>query len=259
MTPILFRGKDQTHRTRGVPILEAPVHEAVLRLGAGLLPRTEEGGKLVVALELVLPYGRPDVVAADVDAAVWEAWRSSGIQPCTAPLPLAAALALARLGGRASIDDLLRPSAGRADRARVRGALAKLVMRGWVEREDASFVLRLAPGGALRSVSAVEAKLNNWRRAVRQVQSWEGHVDSVWLAFPAPYLPNVPRTQQLRRFGLIRVDGDTARIVRRPTGPRSKGVRRAMTEQFLYARWVAEMSEGTRRRRVLRAATAVAT
>lgn len=242
MTPILFPRKEETARTRGVPVLEAPVHEAVLQLGAELLPSVEVERRVVVVQELVLPYGRPDVVAAHVDATVWAAWRGKGVEPCTAPLPLAAALAIARLGGRARIEDLQRVSAARAERGRVRGALAALGKRGWVEREDDVFVLRLVPGDALQSVSGVEAKLNNWRRAARQVQSWESHVDAVWLAFPAPYLPHVPRRQQLRRFGLIRVDGDRARIVRRPTGPRSRGVRRALMEQSLYTRWLAEVS-----------------
>jgi hypothetical protein len=230
----------------------------VVQLGSNLLPRAAVGGKLLVAQELVLPYGRPDVVAAAVDATVWRMWQRKDIEPCTAPLPIATALALARLGGRARIDDLLHTSAGRAERTRVRGALAALGARRWVDRDDDMFVLRFTPGAALRSVSAVEAKLNNWRRAVRQVQSWEGQVDAVWLAFPAPYLPNVPRTQPLRRFGLIRVDGNEARIVRRPTGPRSKGVRRTLTEQYLYARWLAEVSETTFARRALKPAVAAA-
>jgi hypothetical protein len=254
----LFRSKEQTARIRGIPILEAAVHDAVLELGAALLPRDEVDGKLIVAQEFVLPYGRPDVVAAVVDTRVWSAWRRKGIEPCTAPLPLATALLLAGLGGRASVGDLLRPSARRSERSRVRGALAALARRKWVERKGDVFALRISSGDSLRSVSAVEAKLNNWRRAVRQVQSWEGHVDAVWLAFPASYLPNVPRTQPFRRFGLIQVEGEQAQIVRRATGPRARGVRRALTEQYLYARWLAEVSEVTRSPATLKTATAAA-
>ncbi len=121
----------------------------------------------------------------------------------------------------------------------MRRSLATLSELAWVRRQGDAFVLRLAPGQALLAVSGVEAKLNNWRRAVRQVQSWEGYVDAAWLAFPDAYLRHMPRTPPLRRFGLITVENGQARIVRRPSGVRANGVRHVLMEQHLYARWLA--------------------
>jgi hypothetical protein len=222
----------------GVPLAEAHVHDAVAQLGEELLPRPRSSGTFVLVHELELPYARPDIVAAVVDLRAWQARRDAGIAPCTAPLPLRFALALSAKGGSARLDELVPGSASRGDRSRARDALAALMRKGWTERCDDLFVLRLVPNRALEIVSGVEAKLNNWRRAVSQVHSWESHVDAVLLAFPQSYLPHVPRTQPLRRFGLIGVEDEDARLVRKPTGPRARGIRRALTEEFLYSRWL---------------------
>lgn len=226
-------------RTLGVPIREAAVHDGVAALRGQLLPVSIQGGDLIVAHELALAYGRPDVVAAAGDLSRWRAWRRLKVAPCTAPIPLSTAIGLNRLGGKATFDELMASNDGRGPRSRLRSSLATLVDLGWVRRQGDAFVLRLGPGEALVTVSGVEAKLNNWRRAVRQVQSWEGYVDAVWLAFPAGYLHHVPRTPPLRRFGLIAVEDGQARIIRRPSGARANAVRRALIEQHLYARWLA--------------------
>ena len=228
-----------TARTLGVPLHEAEVHESVVALQEQLLPVTAVPADLIVAHELALAYGRPDVVAAAVQLAEWRAWRRLKIEPCTAPVPLTTALALSKLAGKATLDELVAANGGPEARARLRRSLASLSELGWVRRQGEAFVLRLVPGDALLSASGVEAKLNNWRRAVRQVQSWESYVDAVWLAFPAAYLPNVPRTPRLRRFGLIAVEEGCAHIVRRPSGPRAQGVRHVLMEQHLYGRWLA--------------------
>lgn len=227
-----------TARTLGVPIREAEVHNGVAALQEQLLHASSCAPDLIVAHELALAYGRPDVVAAAVELVQWRVWRKRKIEPCTAPVPLATALALSRLGGQATVEELVGSNGGQGTRSRLRRSLASLSDLGWVRRQGDAFVLRLAPGEALLTVSGVEAKLNNWRRAVRQVQSWEGYVDAVWLAFPAAYLRNVPRTPPLRRFGLIAVEGGQARIVRRPSGARANGVRQVLIEQHLYARWL---------------------
>ena len=228
-----------TARTLGVPIREAEVHDGAAALRDQLLPKLIQAPDLVLAHELALAYGRPDVVAAAVELVQWRAWRRRKIAPCTAPLPLAIALTMSELGGSASVDEIVAANGGQLSKPRIRRSLATLSKLGWVRSQREVFVLRLSPGEALRAVSGVEAKLNNWRRAVRQVQSWEGYVDAVWLAFPAAYVPRVPRTPPLRRFGLIAVEHGCARIVRRPSGVRASGVRRLLMEQHLYARWVA--------------------
>lgn len=214
------------------------MHEAVAALRERLLLALAAPTGLVVAHELALAYGRPDVVAAAVELGQWRAWRKRKIEPCTAPLALATALALSKRGGRASADALVASNGGKGSRSRTRRSLATLVELGWVRRQGEMFVLRLEPGAAVLAVSGVEAKLNNWRRAVRQAQSWESYVDAAWLAFPLSYLPHVPRTPPLRRFGLIAVEGGEARIIRRPSGRRANGVRHLLIEQHLYARWL---------------------
>jgi len=235
---IVLRPDAATARTLGVPLHELDVHEATTALGEALLPLALASADLVVAHELALAYGRPDVVAADVDIAEWRAWRRRRIAPLTAPIPLGAALTLSGLGGTATFDELVSSSGAPGGKTKMRKALAILSERGWVRRQGEAFVLRLAPGEALLGTSGVEAKLNNWRRAVRQIQSWETYVDAVWLAFPASYLPNVPRTPRLRRFGLIAVEDGCAHIVRRPSGPRAQGIRHVLMEQHLYSRWL---------------------
>jgi len=229
---------DATARTLGIPIREAEVHAAVAAVASDLLPKPGPEGDLVVAEELALAYGRPDIVAASVDLALFRRWRTKRIAPCTAPLALAAALALAKLGGEAAIEDFANREANGVARSRLRRSVGTLVELGWVRRSSDKVVLRLAPGEALQAASGVEAKLNNWRRAARQVQSWEPYVDAVWLAFPATYVKHVPRTVALRRFGLISVADGAASIIRRPSGLRARGVRHVLLEQHIYARWL---------------------
>jgi len=239
VSAIVLPPNTATARKLGVPIREAEVHDGVAALRGQLLPTSSPAQDLVVAHELALAYGRPDVVAAAVELAQWRAWRKRKIEPCTAPIPLATALALSRLGGKATFEELVALNGGQGSRSRLRRSLATLFDLGWVRRQGDAFILRLAPGEVLLTVSGVEAKLNNWRRAVRQVQSWEGYVDAVWLAFPAAYLRHVPRTPPLRRFGLIAVEDGQARIIRRPSGARANAGRHLLIEQHLYARWLA--------------------
>lgn len=245
---VILLPPDKTARQLGIPIKEADLHTGVATLGAELLPDLPNGADLVIAQELSLAYGRPDIVAAAVDVAEWRRRRTLRIEPCTAPLPLATAVALDRLGGHADLEDLLIPASGPSARSRVRRSLTTLIQLGWVRRRRESFVLRLIPGRGLGGIGGVEAKLNNWRRAVRQVQGWEGYVDGVWLAFPAAYLRHVPRTSALRRFGLIAVQDGEAEVVRRPRGPQPSVLRRLLMEEYMYARW-ATISERAHRER----------
>lgn len=237
MARIVLPPETTTARTLGIPIREAEVHEAVAAVAGDLLRKPAADADVVVAQELALAYGRPDIVAASVELGQFRGWRAKRVTPCTAPIALATALALSKLGGEATLDDLSRRTDA-ASRSRIRRSVATLVELGWVRRRGAMLVLRLSPGSALRTASGVEAKLNNWRRAVQQVQSWEPYVDAAWLAFPASYLKHVPRTTPLRRFGLISVDDGATSIIRRPSGRRASGVRHVLMEQHLYARWL---------------------
>lgn len=93
---------------------------------------------------------------------------------------------------------------------------------------------------AVHTSVGVEAKIDNWRRALKQAQGIEAFVDGVWLAFPDQYLHNVPRTRPgLKRFGIITVSSEgEAIVVRKPRGHRSVGFARAIAEEHLYARWL---------------------
>lgn len=231
----------------GAPVAEAELHAAVPELGASLLPQTPSADeRLVIAHELTLGHVRPDVVAAAVDLDVWHRRTAAGLAPCTAPLPLRMSLVLRSLGNQATVDELVGAS-GEIDRARVRGAITELVGRGWVRRADGHVELSDAYRRAVRMATAVEAKVSNWRRAVRQAQGLEGAFDGIWLAFPRSYLGNVPREPAgLRRFGLIAVESGTATSVRRPRGRRPTELSRALTEEYLFARWRSE--QGSQRR-----------
>lgn len=237
MTRIVLPPDTATARTLGIPIREAELHAAVEAVAGDLLPKSAAEADLVIAQELELAYGRPDIIAASLDLAQFRRWRDKRIAPCTAPLALGAALALSDLGGRATLDELVACD-GATARPRLRRSISTLADLGWIRRRGDRFELRLVPGEGLCAASGVEAKLNNWRRAVRQVQSWEPYVDAVWLAFPAAYIKHVPRTTPLRRFGLIAVDSDKASIIRRPRGTRARGVRHMVMEQHVYARWL---------------------
>lgn len=245
MKPLLLAPPPRTRRRLGVPKAEGVLQRAVVDLTEQLVTTPGEGQRLIVAEEVRLPFGRPDVMAAVVDVHLWHRRRKLGIRPCTAPLPLRVAQLLAQLGGRANVSEILH-AVGTNELARARDSLRLLTGLGWIRRQGESAILRAVPGEAVSRITAIETKLNNWPRAVRQAQSWEGRVDTVWLAFPTSYMTRFPRTRELRRFGLISVSDGTAKIVRRPLSSRVRGPRRALTEEYLFERWAAHYMQSAR-------------
>jgi hypothetical protein len=239
LAPVLDRSGQ-----RGVPSpeREGPIHEAVAALGRELLPKGAPRGTLLLIPELVLGPGRPDIAVAVVDQRGWRARARAGVSPLTAPLPLAVACALETAGQGASLAELRR-ALPRHPRASVAKGLRELARAGWLadpSAERLSLVHQSRP--RLLALAAVEAKVDNWRRAARQAVTWVNQVDAAWLAFPAPYLRNVPRRDPyLSRLGLIGVDA-TERLavpVRRPRSARARGLRRRISEEQVYARWLA--------------------
>jgi hypothetical protein len=225
-------------RVLGVPKAEAELQTAVYKLAGELVPAEAQRGKRVIVVpELELPYGRPDLVVAAVDLREWRRWSAREVRPCTAPGPLAAALVLQRLGGVATFADI-KMATQPVRRASLSNALGALDACGLVVRIEETFRLRTRIGHAVAFAAGVEVKLNNWRRAARQAQSWEGKVDSAWLAFPHAYLTHVPRVPGLKRFGLIGVEGSAAFIVRRARGPRASVEKHVVLEQHIYRRWL---------------------
>jgi hypothetical protein len=210
-------------------------------MGPELLPKGSPPGTLVIIGELVLGSGRADVAVAKIDLRGWRARARAGVGPLTAPLPLAVAVALERAGGRGSLADLRRALPRHPPRSVAKGA-RELARAGWLGADaSGELVLERRTRPAMSSVAAVEAKVDNWRRAARQAIAWINLVDAAWLAFPDAYLRNVPRRDPyLSRLGLIGVDpGGAGRAVRRPRSARARGLARRMTEEQVYARWLA--------------------
>jgi hypothetical protein len=227
-------------RVLGRPKLEANLQDVVAELGAELLPprgREIPGHSIVIAHELVFPYGRPDIVVAAVELDVWRRRRRAGIAPCTAPAALGVAINLRDLGGAATVEQL----SDLAPMARVRAGIRTLVRLRWVRVRRDTVTLAEATRDSVGAMAGVEVKLNNWRRAVAQVQSWESLVDASWIAFPRNYLSHVPSGPALQRLGLIGVENSEPVIVRRARARRSGGLRVALADEFLFARWMAEL------------------
>jgi hypothetical protein len=214
-------------------------------MGEILLPKGSPAGTLLIIGELVLGSGRPDVAVAAIDQRVWQARARTGIEPVTAPLPLAVACALERMSGQGSLAELRR-ALPRYPTASVSKGVRALARAGWLASDDPDNLKlerRTRPG--MVAVAAVEAKIDNWRRAARQAIAWVNQVDAAWLAFPDVYLRNVPRRDPyLSRLGLIGVDGATgaAVAVRRPRSARARGLGRRLTEEQVYARWFAALA-----------------
>jgi hypothetical protein len=214
-------------------------------MGRDLLPKGSPPGTLLIIGELALGHGRPDVTAAAVDSHAWRARERAGIEPITAPLPLAVAYALEGLSGPGTLAEL-RLALPRHSAAAVNKGVRELARRGWLASSKGDLlVLERRTKPRLAAVAAVEAKVDNWRRAARQAVAWINHVDAAWLAFPKSYLRNVPRRDPyIARLGLITVEGAATRgqSVRRPRSAKARGVQRRITEEQIYARWLAACS-----------------
>ena len=214
-------------------------------MGRDLLPKGAPTPTLLLVAELALGHGRPDVTAAAVNSGGWRARQRAGIEPITAPLPLAVACALEGLSGRGTLADL-RQALPRHSAAAVNKGARQLAHRGWLaSNKDGFLVLERRTKPCLEAVAAVEAKVDNWRQAARQAIAWINYVDAAWMAFPKNYLRNVPRRDPyIARLGLISVDSLATRgqAVRRPRSAKARGVQRRITEEQIYARWLAAQS-----------------
>ena len=140
----------------GFPIREADVHHGVVALREQLLSASSPESDLVVAHELALAYGRPDVVAAAVELRQWRRWRKLEIEPCTAPIPLSVALALSMLGGKATFEELVDTTGEHGSRSRLR-SVPRDPSRPWLVALPGRRVC--SPTGARRGATERE-----WRR-----------------------------------------------------------------------------------------------
>jgi hypothetical protein len=230
---------------RGVPTLEAPLHDAAAVAADLLAPSDLE--RLVVIPELEIAGVRPDLWIGQFDEKNFRARLDASLVPCTARYPLAIAGALRRLGGEGSVDQLDSSAFHLGERRRIQRGISELIDRGLAIREDRCVVLHPAfKPAAVRGVG-VEAKLGRWRKAVRQVQMWRSSVNGAWLVFPSSYLPHVPRQRPgMRSLGLAVVD-DAGRVsvVRQARLTVGRPLARMVTEEHLYARWKVEVTEAS--------------
>jgi hypothetical protein len=226
-------------RQRGVPSLEAPLQDAAARAARLLAPRGCR--ELLVIPELEVGGVRPDLWIGCVDERNFKQRSAAGIAPCTAPQPLAIAHEVRRLGGIASIEQLTSSAQRLGERPRVLRGISELVERGIAVREDGEVRLVGAWRPADAEGVAVEAKIGQWRRALRQIQMWRHFVNGAWVVFPESYLASVPRQRPgTRAIGLATVEGDSLRVIRRPRLIVGQPLARALLEEHLYGRWLTE-------------------
>jgi hypothetical protein len=226
-------------RQRGIPRLEAPLQDAAAAAAGLLAPRGCR--ELLVIPELEVSGVRPDLWIGCVDEESFRKRSAMGIAPCTAPYPLAIAYELRRLGGSARIERLSTSARQLGERPRILRGVAELVERGIAVREegDVRLVNDWRPAGA--EGVAVEAKVGQWRKTLRQVQMWRRFVNGAWMVFPHSYLGSVPRQRPgTRAIGLATVEGDDLRVIRRPRLIVGQPQARALLEEHMYGRWLAE-------------------
>ncbi len=237
--------REYAPRQLGVPSVEAPLHEAVVR-DASLLAR-RGCHELLVIPELEVAGVRPDVWIGSVDEESFTTRRAARIRPCTAPYPLAIAYELRRLGGTATVERLASPGLRLGERPRVQRGVGDLVERGIARREEGVVRLVEAWTPAKAEGVAVEAKVGQWRKTLRQVQMWRRFVNGAWMVFPDSYLGSIPRQRPgTRSIGLATVRGGELRIIRRPRLVAGRPRARQLLEEHLYARWLEE-SAGLRK------------
>jgi hypothetical protein len=231
--------REYAPRQLGVPSLEAPLHEAVVRDAQLLAPRGCR--ELLVIPELEVAGVRPDAWIGCVDEDNFRARRDGGLAPCTAPHPLAIALETRRLGGSATVERLSSAGPHLGERPRVLRGIGELVERGIAEREGAEVRLVDVWTAAGAEGVAIEAKVGQWRKTLRQVQMWRRFVNGAWMVFPDSYLGSIPRQRPgTRGIGLATVDGGELRIIRRPRLVAGRPGARVLLEEHLYARWLVE-------------------
>lgn len=239
---------------RGVPSVEAPLQEAAAAAARALAP--SDCRQLLVIPELEVHGVRPDLWIGCVDERNFLRRARLGIEPCTAPLPLSIAVEIRRRGGAATVDRLASSNGPLGDRSRVLRGVALLVERGLAVREEGEVRLVSAWAPARAEGVAVETKVGQWRRALRQVQMWRRFVNGAWMVFPASYLSAVPRQRPgMRAIGLATVDGGSLAVIRRPRLTVGQPFARAVLEEHLYLRWLAEgldSRDGTRSNSVKR-------
>lgn len=224
---------------RGVPREEARLQKVTAAAARALAPPGCQ--KLLVVPELEVSGVRPDFWIGCIDEQCFVQRAQVGLKPCTAPLPLSIALELRRLGGTATIERLSSPSRRLGDRRRVLRGVRQLTERGLAQRGERTVQLSSNWTPARAQGIAVEVKLDQWRKAVRQIQMWRRFVNGAWMIFPDSYLSSVPRQRPgTRGIGLATVQAEELKVIRKPRLIVGQPSGKVVLEEYLYARWLAE-------------------
>lgn len=164
----------------GVPTHELVLHSA-LKVQFSNLVRPGGGRSLFLMAEPELGFGRPDALMLTVSPAALEAFRRRGLRLPT----LNAALTLS--GEQTSLTDMYSQSLAR-----------KLVKQGWSQRN------LLHSGGLVTDSLAVEAKLSEWRRAIRQAAAYRVGAGRAAVLLPEKVTQNVDqRNLEAHGIGLM--------------------------------------------------------
>ena len=200
-------------RRVGVPIQERFLTDALL-MDVDAILRPGVGRSIFAVQEAELGAGRPDVIFLTVNVGALEAFRRTGLR-----LP-------SQLAARA-LDPAIAEDEMGVTRSHLRVVQRDLRERGW----SGASVERLA--AVLHDSLAVEAKVKDWRQAVRQVSKFRRLFHRSAVLMPRRPLPDASeRAMNIYGCGLLFEDAARVRWERES----------AVTEPQLWARlWLLEL------------------
>lgn len=221
---------------------ELALHKALLEAAPLFLARPREAR--IAVHEFALRGPRPDVCIADVDLDLFGARRAAAVRPTFNSAVAAVVAALRERRGQVSPDWTIERAAAFVGGAAARRAFKTLLREGSLTSTGRGVLLSEAIAKpALHCAVAIEAKVNKWRSAAQQAHRWRLAVDEAWLAFPTRYVRSIPLDLPgLQCFGLAAVSDDSVERSRMAPIRRADAFNRALTEQYLYARWLDEVA-----------------
>ena len=173
----------------GIPIHERQLTEAFLQNLPSVV-RPGAGRSIYVLEEVDLGAGRPDVVVLTISSAAFESFRRTGLR---LPSPLAARALDLGIGS----GDL------GASVSHVNSIRRELRQAGWFDVDLDRIV------ASVHDSLAVEAKMKDWKQAVRQVGRFRSHFRRSAVLMPKrPITDDMLRSIGFYGFGLLFRDGD---------------------------------------------------
>ena len=185
---------------------EIDMTDGAARSLPGLLRLSSE--ELVVAQEMRGAVGILDLVAAVLDCKVLQERSDAGLPPVVLPLRVQV-LDLLRQHGRLRVGNIAR-LLGTAPESLAKSTLNPLLDGGYLEI-DAGLILPGSWQPVARRLVAVELKLKNWRRALRQADNAALSADAAWVVLDATKAGPAKRSLaafQARGVGLALLEPD---------------------------------------------------